>query len=103
MVFDEDLFSIICDEPNKYAEEVLVGPKTIPSLRISRWHDVTPGELRVFLGIFLHMGTIVMGRLQDYWKTSRLFSMPFCQAAMPRNRFLIILRYNTLFVHIKEN
>jgi hypothetical protein len=25
----------------------------------------------------LHMGTIATGRLQDYWKTTRLFSIPF--------------------------
>jgi hypothetical protein len=48
-----------------------------PSSRISRWRDVIVEELRVFFGVLLHMGTIATGRLQDYWKTTRLFSIPF--------------------------
>jgi hypothetical protein len=63
-----------------------------PSSRISRWRDVTVEELRVFFGVMLHMGTIPTGRLQDYWKTTRLFSIPFFSKSMNRDRFLLIMR-----------
>jgi hypothetical protein len=63
-----------------------------PSSRISRWRDVTVEELRVFFGVLLHMGTIATGRLQDYWKTTRLFSIPFFSKSMSRDRFLLIMR-----------
>lgn len=82
---------MIAEETNKYAEEIFLSTVT-PKARITRWHDVTAEELRIFFGVLMHMGTITLRRLQDYWRTSRLFSIPFFPAAMSRDRFLIIFR-----------
>lgn len=92
MLVDDHFYEMIAEETNAYAVDVFLSEKTSPSSRITRWHNVTPEELRIFFGVLLHMGTITTNRLQDYWKTSRLFSIPFFAAAMSRDRFLLIMR-----------
>ncbi|KAK9716803.1 Transposase IS4 [Popillia japonica] len=59
--------------------------------RIARWKDATVEEMRIFIGLILHMGTIRLNRLQDYWKKHRLYNIP-CFATYSRDRFLSILR-----------
>lgn len=38
------------------------------------------------------MGTIRLSRLEDYWKTGRLFNIPCYREHMSRNRFMLIFR-----------
>lgn len=92
MLVDNSFFELLVRETNRYAEEVFLSSGVAASSRITRWRDVTIEELRVFFGLVLHMGTLSMRRLQDYWKTSRFFSLPFFSSAMGRDRFLLILR-----------
>lgn len=92
MLVDENFYKLIVEETNIYAEEVFLNSTLLATARISRWHPVTADELRIFFGLFLHMGTISLNRLQDYWKTNRLFSLPFFAKNMSRDRFLLIMR-----------
>lgn len=92
MLVDDNFYTLIAEETNKYANEVFLYSTMLPSARITRWRSVTVDELRLFFGIFFHMGIISTNRLQDYWKTSRLFSIPFFSKAMSRDRFLLIMR-----------
>ncbi|XP_045455117.1 piggyBac transposable element-derived protein 4-like [Melitaea cinxia] len=39
------------------------------------------------------MGTILLSRLNDFWKKDRLFSIPIFAQQMSRIRFLLIMRY----------
>jgi len=48
--------------------------------------------MKTFLSLLFHMGTIKMPRLEDYWKTNKLFNLPFFRTYMSRNRFTILLR-----------
>lgn len=93
LLVDESFFGLIVRETNRQAEEIFLSSVTAPSSRISRWRDITVEDLRIFFGVFLHMGTISLNRLQDYWKTSNLFSIPFFTSSMSRDRFLLILRW----------
>lgn len=63
-----------------------------PKSRIHSWKDVTVNEMKTFLGLFLHTGTIKLNRLNDYWKTHWLFSIQCFSTYMSRDRFLAILR-----------
>lgn len=92
MLIDENFYELVIRETNHYAEEAFLSGGMLPASRMSRWHDLTLEELRVFLGVFIHMGTIPLSRLNDYWKTSRLFSIPFFSKAISRDRFLLIMR-----------
>lgn len=77
MLVDDSFFELIVTETNRYAEETFLSPGTVESSRITRWREVTVEEMRVFFGVLLHMGTIPINRMNDYWKTSRFFKIPF--------------------------
>lgn len=49
-------------------------------------------EIRMFIGLVLHLGTIRLNRLQNYWKTHLLFNQPAFKEYMSRDRFMLIFR-----------
>lgn len=89
---DEVFLENVCQYTNQYALDLFCGPKTLPKSRIHRWKDLTSPELRTFIGILIHMGTIRINRIQDYWKTDRKYNLQFFREQMSRDRFLLILR-----------
>ncbi|XP_068627022.1 piggyBac transposable element-derived protein 4-like [Battus philenor] len=89
--FDQDLLSMICTETNSQAKRLKSVNESVKG-RIKDWKELVIPELKIFLGLLLHMGTINLNRLQDYWKTDRLFNIPIFRQQMSRNRFLLILR-----------
>lgn len=84
-------FDVIVEETNAYALEIFLN-QTSDSSRITYWVDTNKEELKIFFGLLFHMGTIRLSRLEDYWKTSRLFNIPFFRENMSRNRFMLIFR-----------
>lgn len=92
LLIDDIFLEKICQFSNAYAMSVFCGPNTEPGSRINRFTDITVPELRVFIGLLLHMGSIRLNRYQDYWKTDRLYNIPLFRQHMSRDRFLIILR-----------
>lgn len=91
LLFDNDFMNFIVEETNKNAVVVL-STSTSEKSRITAWKELTVDELRIFLGLLYHMGTIQLSRIQDYWKTDRLFNLPVFREQVSRNRFLLILR-----------
>lgn len=87
----EELYNILCANANAHAVELLSKSEGVQS-RISRWKDITPTEMKIFLGLLFHMGTIRLNRINDYWKTHYLFNLQVFATFMSRNRFLLILR-----------
>lgn len=92
LLLDEVFLEAICQETNKHALELFWGPNTSEKSRVTRWKEVDVSELKTFLGLLMHTGTIRLNRLQDYWKTNRLFNLPIFRECMSRDRFLLILR-----------
>lgn len=92
LLLDDDFLQKIVNETNIYAFEVFAKPNLTQHSRINKWKDLTVVELKIFIGLILHMGTIRLNRYQDYWKTSRLFDFSLFRGQMSRDRFLIILR-----------
>lgn len=92
LLLDDVFLESICRETNKYALELFCGPSTCEESRITKWRDITVPELKVFLGLLLHTGTFKLNRINDYWKTNRLFNLPLFRQYMSRDRFLVILR-----------
>uniref|UniRef100_A0A1B6HI21 Uncharacterized protein n=2 Tax=Cicadellinae TaxID=33370 RepID=A0A1B6HI21_9HEMI len=76
---------------NRYALELFCGPTTTPGSRIHKWKDITVEDLKCFIGLLLHMGILQLPRIQDYWKTCKLFSTCFPKF-MARDKFMLILR-----------
>lgn len=92
MLIDEIFLEHIVRETNRYALEVFFGPSTTPQSRITRWKDLTVEEIKIFIGLLLHTGTIRMSRIQDYWRKGKLFGLTCFSDYMSRDRFLMILR-----------
>lgn len=92
LIFDNAFLELIVNQTNIYAVEILCSEGKTEQSRISRWRDLTVPELKVFLGLLLHTGTIQLNRLQDYWKKDPLFNISCFGEYMSRNRFLLILR-----------
>lgn len=98
LLVDDVFLEEIVKYTNMYAEEYFLSGIHKENSRINQWKDLTTSELKLFLGILLHTGTIIMPRIQDYWKTDNLFLSCFPQY-MSRDRFLLILR----FLHFCKN
>lgn len=89
---DEEFLIFTCNETNSYAERLFQSEGITEQSRITSWRPLAVPELKVFLGLLLHMGIISCSRIEDYWKTSRLFNFPIFREQMSRNRFLVIFR-----------
>lgn len=92
LLMDEVLLDNIVRYTNQYAWEVYLGGNLTPQASINKWKELTIEELKLFIGLILHMGTVKLNRIRDYWKTSRYFNFPFVREIMTRDRFLLILR-----------
>lgn len=92
LLLDDVFLEMICRQTNLYAIQLFCKPATSEQSRITRWKELEVSELKVFIALLLHMGTITLNRLQDYWKGHWLFNLPCFRAHMSRDRFLLIMR-----------
>lgn len=91
LLVDDIFLENICKFTNIYAFEVFYKPTLTPKSRIHQWKELKVEELKIFIGLLFHTGTIRLNRLQDYWKTDWLFNFCFGQC-MSRDRFMLIFR-----------
>lgn len=98
LFMNDHFFEFLLEKSNNYAVDILAN-STSDQSRITSWRDISREELRIFIGILFHMGTIKMNRINDYWKTHYLFNLPTFRSFMSRNRFLLILRA----LHFNDN
>lgn len=92
LLVHQEFLDLIVEQTNVYAEEVFLSKADKIRSRISNWKPLTVQELKIFLGLTLHMGTIHLSRIQDYWKRDRLFDLRCFSDYMGRDRYLLILR-----------
>ncbi|KAJ8942607.1 hypothetical protein NQ314_010028 [Rhamnusium bicolor] len=69
------------------------------SSRFTRWKDVDASEMKIFLGLLLHMGPYTLPTIDRYWNTDTFYKTTFWSSIMSRNRFQLILR----FLHFADN
>ncbi|KAG8232017.1 hypothetical protein J437_LFUL011958 [Ladona fulva] len=78
-------------ETNIQAEEIFFKNPS-PWARITLWKELTVREFHIFLGLLLHMGTIRLNQLNDYWRKGKLFDLKCFSNFMSRDRFQGILQ-----------
>lgn len=100
LLVTDKLLDIFVEETNAHAVNIFF--TSSENARISKWVDTDRLEMKKFLSLVFHMGTIKMNRIEDYWKTSRLFSIPFFRETMGRNRFTLLFRALHFSREIKE-
>ncbi|XP_052756318.1 piggyBac transposable element-derived protein 4-like [Galleria mellonella] len=90
--FETEFLQMICVETNAQAERLFLNNRPKFASMIINWRTLTVGELKIFLGLLFHMGSIPLNRIQDYWNMHHLFSIPIFTKKMLPNRFLGIMR-----------
>ncbi|GFQ69598.1 piggyBac transposable element-derived protein 4 [Trichonephila clavata] len=101
LMFTDEILSILVEETNRYAFDVLNlhGETSDKRNHVSSWKPTNKNEILKFLGLILLMGHIEKDSIQDYWTTNYLVETPFFREVMPRDRFLMILK----FLHFSDN
>ena len=84
-VIGDDLILLLTEQSNLYhsqnAEKWKVSPKTL------KWSNITPEEMRKFLGLIILMGQVRKDNIRDYWSTDPTISTPIFPHTMSRNHF----------------
>ncbi|XP_072143441.1 piggyBac transposable element-derived protein 4-like [Dermacentor andersoni] len=92
LFFTAEIITEICDMTNKYAWMHILEKQSY-SERDGSWKQVTPDEMKKFIGLLIYMGIVQVPRLHCYWNTRKLFSGLLPPSVMPRNRFKALLAF----------
>ena len=99
LFFNDTILNKICQETNRYAEHFLSTSDLPPHSRAHKWQATTVGEIRRLIGVVLAMGLIVLDDVTDYWSRDEVLQTNFFTVAMPRDRFLLLMK----FLHFNDN
>ncbi|KAI6648409.1 hypothetical protein LOD99_8199 [Oopsacas minuta] len=77
--FDLFLTDQFCDmmvqETNRYAEEFLLNSRKLRSnSRFNNWKQTDRTEIRMLIGLLIHMGPVVFPKIADYWSRDVLYN-----------------------------
>ena len=103
LFFTEEIIDTIVAETNRYAHQ----QNANRARKDGSWFaehgnatDLTPEELKAFLGILILMGIIKLPSLKSRWNEDEpYFYQPNIAKVMTRDRFLAIMRY----IHLANN
>ncbi|GFW39278.1 piggyBac transposable element-derived protein 4 [Trichonephila clavipes] len=101
LMLTDEILAVLVEETNRYAFDLLNlhGESSDKRKHASSWKPTDKNEILKFLGLILLMGHIEKDSLQDYWTTDNLIETPIFREVMPRDRFLMILK----FLHFSDN
>ncbi|XP_014259734.1 piggyBac transposable element-derived protein 4-like [Cimex lectularius] len=89
LLIDNELFDLICERTNNYASKLM---KEDGNEKAHDWVELKTCELKIFVGLLLHMGHLQIPHIEDYWNKDPLFNMTCFSSHMSLNRFLMILK-----------
>ena len=92
LFFGEDTFQLLSEQTNLYASQS-------PPGSIYKWHETTPEEMKLFLGMILAMGIHQLPQLEDYWSTHPLLGARGIVSGMAYRRFRVPLSC----LHLADN
>ncbi|XP_057208106.1 mucin-2-like [Triplophysa rosa] len=84
LFFSSSVVQTIVRNTNSYAERRAEAGKTL------HWVPLTASEFYSFLALVLYMGLVKVDTLLDYWARKTVYSFPYPQSVMSRERFLAI-------------
>uniref|UniRef100_A0A096M2S4 Si:dkey-19f4.2 n=1 Tax=Poecilia formosa TaxID=48698 RepID=A0A096M2S4_POEFO len=83
--FDNEVLTLVCDFTNKGAA------RNLEKGRKFSWTEISPGELKKFIGMLLYMSISRLPKIRDFWRTGSIFSLQTPATIMSRDWFLAIL------------
>ena len=101
LYFTNRIIDHILTETNRYADQYIrqQGDNMRPHSLVHQWVATDRDEKRAFLGLMVLMGVVYKPRLTMYWSNDELYQKPIFQSILPRDRFLLLLR----FLHFADN
>lgn len=85
LFFSTTVINTLVKNTNAYGKKKCQGQK-------ERWVPVTTADMYSFICLVLYMGIVPLKTLKEFWRGSKLFSLPFPASVMPCRRFLAISR-----------
>ncbi|XP_063074182.1 piggyBac transposable element-derived protein 4-like [Engraulis encrasicolus] len=55
-----------------------------------RWTDITRSDLFSYMSMVIYMGITQLPTIEDYWKRTKLFNLPFPRSVITRKKFTLI-------------
>jgi hypothetical protein len=97
----DDITDLIVTETNRYADQYLQDniDNLKPHSSARSWKPTDSEEIITFLGLLLLMGIVYKPRLPMYWSTDEIYHTNIFSQVIPRDRFLLLLR----FLHFANN
>ena len=94
-IFDDRVWDLIVTETNRYQH------KTVLDSEHSRpWEDVTPEEMKAFIGIVILMGILKLPRLEMYWQEAHPLIQ---QHGIPEVMTLVRFQQIWRFLHLANS
>ncbi|KAM4635670.1 piggyBac transposable element-derived protein 4-like [Polymixia lowei] len=90
--FDDEVLHLLCTNTNKSAAKNREKGK-----RFAR-RELTPEELKKYLGLLLYMAVCNFPKMTDFWRKNTIFHVAFPATVMSRDRFVAI----TTNLHISD-
>ncbi|XP_018538842.1 piggyBac transposable element-derived protein 4-like [Lates calcarifer] len=85
LFFSTTVIDTLVRNTNAYGRKKYQGQK-------ESWVPVTTADMYSFICLVLYMGIVPLKTLKEFWRGSKLFSLPFPASVMPCRRFLAISR-----------
>lgn len=85
LFFSTTVIDTLVKNTNLYGERKYQGHR-------ETWVPVTTADMYSFICLVLYMGIVPLKTLKEFWRGSKLFSLPFPASVMPCRRFLNISR-----------
>jgi hypothetical protein len=84
-IIGDDLIQLLTEQSNFYHRQNEQKWKMLP--KTLKWSNITPEEMRKFMGPIVLMGQVRKESVRDYWSTDPTISTPIFPQTMSRNHF----------------
>ena len=100
LFFPEEFMQMLVEQTNVYASQTInQNGRVRRSSRMKAWTPTNVEEMKLFLGLLLHMGPFTLPCINLYWSTDILYQNTLWSSVMSRNKFQLLLR----FLHFADN
>jgi hypothetical protein len=83
-IIGDGLIQLLIEQSNLYHRQNEQKWKMLPNTL--KWSNITPEEMRKFMGVIVLMGQVRKEGVRDYWSTDPTISIPIFPQTMSRNR-----------------
>ena len=98
-IVTDDILDLIVEQTNEYAKQYIDNTTLTRTCRAKQWVPTNRNEMRTFIGIVMSMGLVWTPDIHLYWSTKELYNRSFVSKTMPRDRFLLLLK----FLHFSDD